>query len=626
MASPAVPEDPLPAARLGAPPPAAPPPPLAAGRAEGLLPLALRFLPLLLLAGYALLAVTSVREKSATFDEGIHLAAGYSYWRLQDYRISTAHPPLAFEWAALPLLPLQPRLDPAWPEWARADQWGVSRRFLYAAGNDADRLLFRARSMMVVLGAVLACAVWALARRALGPGPACVALFLACLSPELLAHGPLVTTDVPAALVFFAAWCAFLACLRRLTGTRALVAGALLGVAVCVKFTTLLLGPACALLAAVRVLRPEAWPVGWRPWAAPVPLRARRARALHALALLLACAAVAFVVVWAVYGFRYASSPSDAPADSTAFWRNYPAGGGLLERAALAARDLRLLPEGCLNSFLIVLRSGADRPAFLWGERRQGGWWWYFGATFLLKTPLPFLALLLLGAVAVAQGKLVPRGHAAAFLLPVALYALLCATAKMNIGHRHILAVYPFLFVVAAAGVAAVWRSGRREARIAVLGLLAWVALEAALVHPHYLAYFNQVAGGPDGGWRYLVDSNLDWGQDLKGLKAWLDERRGDPRFADPVVCYFGSASLDYYGLPRRRLPGYTPIPDPATVLPREPLPPGTIVAVSATNLQAVYYNEQNPRLRVLLELFARLRGQPPLAKIGYSIFVYEVQ
>ncbi|MBI3268158.1 MAG: glycosyltransferase family 39 protein [Planctomycetes bacterium] len=585
------------------------------------------FLPGLLLLLYATLAVSSMKDKVATYDEGGHLAAGYSYLATGDFRISTAHPPLPLLWAALPLLPLQPRLSTQWEEWRSARQYEFAYRFFYHAGNDADQLLFRGRCMIVLLGTLLAAAVWFVARLLLGPWPALAALALACLSPDLLAHGQLVTTDVPMSLFFFMACAAFRACTRRLTLARALGTGLLAGLTLSVKLTGALLVPVFLLLAALAVADPRPWMVSWLPRRTPVEVPSRRLRALHAAGLFFLCGFVAYVVVWAAYGFRYAASPPpNGAADATLLWKGLDPVDSVLDRGAVAARELKLFPEGYANIFLILLRTGWNRPSFLCGELRRGGFWYYFLVTFALKTPIPVLLLLAGGLAAAGKGwGFRSRWDAAALLVPVLVYGGVCLNARLNIGHRHLLPIYPFLFVAAAAAIGAAWRSGRRALRLGAAGLLLWVLVETLGVYPHFLAYFNPFAGGPDGGWRYLVDSNLDWGQDLKGLRKWLDARSEDPRFAQPVLCYFGFADPDYYGLPRTRLVGATAVKDPSAILPIGPLPPGTIVAVSATHLQRQYYKPGAPAARYLFELFDALRDEQPLDKIGYSIFIYEV-
>jgi hypothetical protein len=143
---------------------------------------------------------------------------------------------------------------------------------------------------------------------------------------------------------------------------------------------------------------------------------------------------------------------------------------------------------------------------------------------------------------------------------------------------------------------------------VAVLGV--WYAVGTLANHPYHLAYFNEIGGGPARGWRLLVDSNLDWGQDLKRLKAWMDGHGVDR----VKLSYFGSASPSYYGIHAVRLPGYS-APHPPRIT-RE-IHPGDIVAVSVTNLQGVYLDAED------LPLMERLRGLKPVGRVGRSIFVY---
>jgi hypothetical protein len=185
---------------------------------------------------------------------------------------------------------------------------------------------------------------------------------------------------------------------------------------------------------------------------------------------------------------------------------------------------------------------------------------------------------------------------------------------RINIGHRHLLPLYPFVLVIAGrvAALAFPPRPGGAVPVLAVGALCLWQAVATAWAYPHYLAYFNEVAGGPSNGWRLLSDSNVDWGQGLKGLRQWM-ERTGVTRLK---LAYFGTADVEYYGVDADRLPGYQPPPPSAMV--RE-IRPGDIVAVSATLLQGLYVEEG---MRPLME---RLRSLAPVTVIGHSIFVYRV-
>jgi hypothetical protein len=170
--------------------------------------------------------------------------------------------------------------------------------------------------------------------------------------------------------------------------------------------------------------------------------------------------------------------------------------------------------------------------------------------------------------------------------------------------------VLPFLLVAAgeAAAILSRWRRPVGLTLVAVLG--AWYTAGTLANHPHHLAYFNEIGGGPTRGWRLLVDSNLDWGQDLKRLKGWMDSHG----VAQVKLSYFGSASPSYYGIRADRLPGYS-APHPPRIT-RE-IHPGDVVAVSATNLQGVYLGARD---RALME---RLRELKPMGRAGRSILLY---
>src|SRR5262249_48053724 len=147
-----------------------------------------------------------------------------------------------------------------------------------------------------------------------------------------------------------------------------------------------------------------------------------------------------------------------------------------------------------------------------------------------VKTPIPFLLLIVLACLLVRRHG-AGLAAEAMLLLPVALYAVVSLTSHLNIGHRHLLPMYPFL-IVFASKVARLFTS-RREPRLRALAavLVAWCVAETALIYPHFLAYFNEIAGGPSGGYRWLVDSNLDWGQDLKGLARYQQQHSEEPLF-----------------------------------------------------------------------------------------------
>ena len=549
------------------------------------------------------LALHAMRTSSATFDEGTHLPAGYTHLVLGDHRLNPEQPPLVKLLAAAPLLTVRPAMKTDDRAWAGSRQWEFGRRFLYV-WNDADRLLFLGRLPIVALASGLLAAVFLEARRRFGPGPAAAGLGLAALSPDVLAHGTLVTTDLGFALFFFLSVAAFARALERTTPGRLAAASLATGAAFATKFSAPILVPVLVLGGLVTALGGGPMETALRGSARPVGGIGPRLLRVGVLLAVVGLATLA--VVWASYGFRSALSPDPAVRAALRAPLEAPA-GGLVPRAVAAAGEAGLVPEDYARGFLFVMTHSESRRAFLLGELSDTGFPHYFLATFLLKTPVP---LLLLAALALARAPRLRRHDAAFLWLPVLVYVASTASRGLQIGHRHLLPIYPFLFVAAGEAASGLW-SWRRPLGVAAAALLgAWYAGGTLRNHPHHLAYFNEIAGGPANGWRVLVDSNLDWGQDLKRLATWMRTNR----VSRIKLSYFGSADPSYYGIDAEALPGYTA--PHATRITRE-VRPGDLVAASVTNLWGVYLE---PEDRALL---ARFRPLEPIGRAGWSIRIY---
>jgi hypothetical protein len=556
------------------------------------------------LALFVGLAVDGMRRSSATYDEPPHLSAAWTQVRLHDYRLSPDHPPLAHALAALPLLFLDVRMDEADEAWRTHSIWRFARRWLYH-WNDAGPLLFWGRLPIVLLAAALAAAVFLWTRARFGPAAGFVALFLAVLSPDLLAHGQLVTTDLGAAAAMFFAVVAFDAALQRLTPARAVVAGLALGAALATKLSALGLGPILLALAVARAA--DRRPLTVR-FGRERELETRGARAAALALLLFALLPVALFVIWAAYGFQrsFGADPSLAASFP---WDALQASHPFVHGSVRAARQLGLLPDPYLFGFLRFFEHSEARRAFLLGELSPTGFPHFFLVTFAVKTPLPLLGLFALALAGRGRDGARPFALAGAWI-PLLVYAALTHTRGLNIGHRHLLPLYPFLFVVAGAAGAWLPRRLGRAGAVVLAVLLGWYAWGTLRVHPHPLAYFNETVGGPANGWRVLVDSSLDWGQDLGRVEPWMHEHG----VAHYKLSYFGSASPTYHGITGEMLPGYS---SPRVGRVTREVSPGDILAVSATNLQGVYIEDEDQ------PLMARIRQLEPIGRIGYSILVF---
>ena len=601
---------------------------------------------------------TSVSDTQCTTgDEIAHLTAGYSYWTTDDYRLQPENGNLPQRWAAIPLLashPKFPTLDQN--AWRISDVWDMGFQWFYTNGNDLASMLRQGRRMIALFGVAMGALVFLWARRLHGDRGAVLAVLLFAFCPTMLANGALVTSDITAACMFLAAVTAFWAMAHRLTAWTTLLFGLALGLLCVAKFSAPLIAPMCAILFAVRVSGAPELPASW-----PLPARvAGRARVAAALvgATLAACV-LAIGVIWASYGFRYAMFNKFEPnrVRSLVGWDVLESPGGPVLGAIAAARDHRLLPESYLYGFAHTYRFSRYRKAFLNGDYRSTGWVGFFPYTVAVKTPLALFGLMGLSAVyAASRRRAWPewRGRLYAWSPLLSLFAVYWAfslTSGLNIGHRHIVPVYPVFFVMAAG--AAAWIGGvPRWIGALVLGLAAWFAAESLWIRPRYLAYFNE-AVGPANAWHHLVDSSLDWGQDLPTLKAWID--RNPPH--EPVfISYFGSGDLDYYGIKGTR------IGDVNFDLRQRGVPGvlgGGLWIISVTQFQQVYTTARGPWdlkkeehyhkiLAHVLELenakkrltyqegvefeeyqFARLchtlRDRKPLAELGYTFLVFRL-
>jgi 4-amino-4-deoxy-L-arabinose transferase-like glycosyltransferase len=566
------------------------------------------------------MATSGACGKSPTFDEPIHLTGGVSYWLRNDYRISPEIGNLPQRWFALPLV-LGGVTFPAeaTEAWQRSNQWLLGHQLFYGGDNSPERLLGWGRGAAALFGVGLLLLIYGWARRLHGRGGGVLALGLAAFSPTLLAYGPLMTTDAALSLMLLASASCLWRVLHRVTLPWLLGSGVVLGLLLLTKASALVIAPVALVLALLRCASRRPLEVVLPGWSTPRVLRRSWRRAALFAGLLLIHVLLGWGVVWAGYGLRYAASPGHVEAPFSKPWeglllRQRPAVSALVN--ALRAR--RLLPEAFLYQVPYVLEHSQDR-AFLRGELRSSGWWSFFPLALLLKTPLALLALALLGAAAVVIGW--RRGDAPAtngargppaatngargppaaadalyatapLVVTLIVYWIFALASPLNIGLRHILPTWPALLIL-AGGAARLCH--RRPWAVAVAAAAALLVVTSLWIRPHYLTFFNAAAGGPAAGYRLLVDSSLDWGQDLDGLRRWLERRGLNHKKTSPRVylSYFGSADPAHHGIEVRRLPSFMNWPPPGGRSARRLH--GGVYCVSATQLQNVHLVLRRP-------------------------------
>ena len=542
--------------------------------------------PLLLLFFY--LALNSLVMDSPTMDEQNHLARGLAFLASGDPRLSVEHPPLVNSLSALPVwLLLAVRLPFDHPSWDWPEGWyAFAEQLLWVYNQDVSRMIFLGRLPVVFLTMGLALVGFHFARELWGRRQAgLLAAALLLFDPNLLAHGRYITTDLGGtAFLLLAVWLVW-----RLWQTpvwswgRLLAAGLGLGLAFSSKLSTLVFVPILFLLAFLPLTAEER---GWRPYLTAVR---RRLLTLGAAGLL------SILVVWLLFGGQW--------------------GQLQFRSAALGWLDGRYgpMPTFWAGIEQILFLSGGGRPSFLLGQFSTTGFGYYFPVALLVKTP-PVTLLLLLTAAGILLWRLTSRRQALFLLLPALLYFGLSLNSALNIGYRHLLPMLPFIYLL-AAGLWTVMPVARPGWRAAVWLAPLVLLVTSLTIHPHYLSYFNRLAGGPANGYNILIDSNVDWGQDLLRLQQWMAENEVDR----VKLAWFGTADPAYYGLAYEPLPGLPRHFNLWWDLPFDPeAPPPGVYAISASSLWELPLQEKY--------VFAWFRARPPDDRVGYSILIYRVE
>src|SRR5215467_7324106 len=565
---------------------------------------------------FAFLSISGFLQKSPTIDEPVHLFSGYSYLAWGDFRANPEHPPLAKLWAALPLLALGTKdsraSGPSWnliPKYSPMEIHTVNAAaemlFRY---NDASTLFFFAKLQMIILAIVLGLFIFLWSKKLFGLQAGIASLFIYCLDPNILSHSQIIHTDLAFAAFFFVGTYFFWRVLNRLTWTSLLLTTLFFGLAANTKYSYLPILIAWGVLGLLKVVSSEAQ--GCAIGRAR-ELYTRREKAVALAAVVGFVLAVDYVLIWALYDFRFNAIPGSILHLPMA--QEMPR-SPILRGLVSFLLNFELFPEAWIYGQLFVINH-VNRTAYLLGQYSDNGFWLYFPVAFAVKTPLPTL-LLIAGAIILWIYKRKERSAELFLLVPVFVYFTFAVLSRMNIGLRHILPIYPFLFVLIGGTVAQLWQSGTRIKRAAVVLLGLWYLWSSASVYPHYLTFFNEIAGGPKNGHRVLVDSNLDWGQDLPGLKQWMDAS-GVKKIQFLYFGFCNVAEPQYYGIDALHLPGSCAYRQ--SMAKKDGIIPDYL-AISASYLYGPALDEG------LRGWVKPLRTIAPITTVGHSVYVYSIE
>jgi 4-amino-4-deoxy-L-arabinose transferase-like glycosyltransferase len=542
----------------------------------------------------------SVRRESQTWDEGNHIFTGYRSWTHGDFGLNPEHPPLLKLLATVPLLWSQPKAPVLEERFFKEDAFLRGKEFLYQ--NDADQILARTRTVAATLTLFTALVVFFAAKEMFGTGSAFIALTLLVFDPNLLAHGALITTDVGLACFMFLAVYMFYRFLKSPSRLWLIAAGVSVGLVLAVKHTGLLVLPILFLLT-----------LGEIGFSFFEKNRERPGR--HAVKLLVSLALITligWVLLWSFYRFRYEARPSGLqmnPPLAEYVGNLKPSEAWPISTAA----RFRILPESYLYGLADVRITANYYTSYVLGKVYAHGVWFYFPVAFLVKSTVGVLALFLLSLGVVVTRRLNRRREILVLAVPVIFYLIVALTVGMNIGVRHILLVYVFLYVLIGGAACALIRKSRKWAYVIGLFLLVHTA-SSAMAFPNYIPYANELWGGSSQTHKYLTDSNSDWGQQLKGIKQYLDQR-------GVKECWFlyfaaGVAEPSYYGIPCK------PLPTISTLWLNLPIEvPNSIegpVLISASNLSSVEFGPGS------LDPYGQFKSLKPTAVIDRGVFVFD--
>lgn len=595
---------------------------------------------IILLGLMLVLGLSSMAMDSGIVDEVAHIPAGYSYLKFGDYRLNPEHPPLIKDLAAGPLLLLNlkfPLTIPAWTTEANG-QWEVGWNFIYHIGNDAEKILFFSRLPILLLALLFGYVLYRFCKKRYGVLVALLTLFFFTLSPNLLAHSRLVTTDLGIAVFIFFAFATFFKFLDKPNWKTLWLATVFFALMQLAKFSAIIIYPFFGLLTLIAIVawtKPDNWLLRLKVYGGG----------------LLFIFIVSFAMIWVFYIPHTWNMPLDVQDRLITTSLQY----GLGEKLAGILTKLNDFPgmksivQYLLGAVMVVNRVQGGNTTYFLGQVTNQSFLWYFPLSYLIKEPVPllFLVFLTLFSGIYRYFKKIPlqiwskfKAYAQknfvelSFLLFVVFYSYISIKGNLNLGLRHLFPIVPIILMLVAKETVDWIKEAKTETfRLAYSGilflLLTWYVFANFLIFPSYIAYFNEIIGGPVYAYKYVTDSNVDWGQDLKRLAVYI---KTHPEMGKVAVDYFGGGDPKYYFCNRKfdsqgnliaNSSGYDCANSSLLEWHAENgRPPTKYIAVSETFLMNdIYWATLRKD-----EGYSWLRASQPIAKIGYSIYLYKIK
>lgn len=591
---------------------------------------------------FVTVSLLNAKNDSATFDEVAHIPAGYSYITKQDTRLNPEHPPLLKDLIGIPLAFLDLKFDTTGNFWTGENlpriwddgQWGAGKHLLYEAGNNPDQILFWARLPIVLISVLLGLFLFKWGKEIAGILGGLFALTLYAFDPNILGHNHYVTTDIGIAAFLTFAFYYFLKFIKNPTWKNVIVGGFFLGLVNLVKFSSLMAYP---ILGLVLIAYPFFKKLSHTE--AKDSEKFLRFRIfLNYFGKSLIAFAISMVVIWILYFANTLNMPREIIARQInfSFPLDDPNPLSQITNSSLGALNSTAITKPFAEYFLgvtmVFKRVAGGNGAYFLNNVSSKASSIYFPLVFALKESLPFLMLIIFAIVfTLAQAfRTLATGlrernfkkHFKHFWQTrvteytlfgfIVLYSYLSITGNLNIGLRHLFPIMPLIYLLVTKKVFEFLRGRhaltKQQIHVLLSILIIWIMAIPLFAYPNYVSYFNQTVGGSKNGYKYVTDSNVDWGQDLKRLKIWLDQ---NPQVEKIHVDYFGGGKPEM--LLGDKYDGWWDA--------RRPVEKGWY-AISANSLQVSIYDKVNKNE---WNNYAWTNNYKPVTMIGNSILIYYV-
>lgn len=607
-----------------------------------------KLLVVIMLGFMLVVSILNAKNDSAIFDETAHIGAAYSYVTQGEIRLNPEHPPLIKDLAGIPLAFMNLNFDTTKPFWTGElekkwdeGQWAAGRHLLYENGNDADQIIFWSRIPIILISLLLGFFIFKWTREMAGTLAGLFALALYAFNPNILGHNHYVTTDIGIAAFTTFSFYYFLRFIKRPSWKNVFIGGIFLGLIQLAKFSSIVIFPIFGLIIVI-------YPLVKRSKETEVKTEGKKSiysAKMKILGEYLKKGLIAFLisifVVWIVYAANTFNMSKETVSEAINF--NFPESQNDNPKNLYTNKALNLLNNCSITRPLatygigmgyVFRRVSGGNGAYFLGQVSSKAFPTYFPTVFLIKEPLVniFFMLMALGAgivMMVKKFRLAVKDHiknifseitahvrhnidSTSMFFFIILYSYISITGNLNIGLRHLFPIFPFIYILTAKVIFEFIKRRREKQSQTMLyffvaTLTVIMIVQSVAAYPNYMSYFNEVVGGPKNGYKFVTDSNADWGQDLERLKKFLDEH---PEIAKIRLDYFGGGDPQYY-LGNKYLMWWDS---------KRPIENGWY-AISTNFLQGSLYSTEKTED----DSYRWLIKEKPIYQIGTSILVYNI-